>query len=489
LAAIISENLAIAGDSPVLHWLVAACGRAAPWLRLEADALVIDWQMLLHQKAMADAPPHTALLALLPSLPLAIFNTAGHGSPRHARLATFDGAYGTKTTLLPDSLRKLFSTVVAEGAALLPDLIEAQQLLPTSNHDYSVIYHIGLLAGALRDAVCECDIKAVSIYTRLGCTFDKRLLVAGGDIDRFLFGRDSDPYGLVQTPKPHEQLRARRVARRLLRTNLEFLATLTGLTQDGTPGGLPELTPEAKESCQRLAQLERELFGLISSPSRFSAAPTSTFLIGVKTWATIGNDDPTPMNQRLRRDYSTRRHRGLESPLGYSINTLDLLESFLRPPMIAGIEARCRGMNLAKLAQAVSAAHNEAQRFDIDVVQHSSEPADATTLVTSVARAIDCLIAESPLLTLFASGVLQTYPLPSEVPGTSSYGISLSPWLVASAVATKVLGSEPMTYIDALEVLSEEPDVDEGKRTAKATTTKPTPSGRLLWDLAQRSLA
>jgi len=489
LAPIASENVTVAGDSTVLQWLVAACGRAAPWLRLEADAVVIDWQLLLHHKPMRDAPPLTALLALLPSLPLAIFNAAAQGSRDYSRLATIYAAYDRKTTPLPDSLRQHFSDVVTEGAALLPDLMDAQRLLATSVQDYSVLYSIGMLATELKKAVPHCDINAVSIYTQLQCCFDQRLLVAGGYIHSFLFGLDSGPFGPQRSVKPQDRLRVRRLARRLLRTNLEFLATLTALVQHGAPSGLPLLPLEAVESCQRLAQLERELFELISPRSPFSEAQASAFFTAKVVWSNIRSEVPEQNRWQHGRGYSEDRYTGGGSPLGRSIFTLNQLEHTLQSGVKASIEARCRGMKLAKLTRAVCAAHAEAKRFDFIMLQGSTGSPVPTSLVAGVASAIDWLIAKSPLLTLFASGVLQTYPLPADAPGIQAYGISLSAWLVASAVATKVLGSEPMTYIDATDGQSEEAEADDGERKAKATVTKPLPTGRLLWDLAQSSLA
>jgi hypothetical protein len=71
--------------------------------------------------------------------------------------------------------------------------------------------------------------------------------------------------------------------------------------------------------------------------------------------------------------------------------------------------------------------------------------------------------------------------------GAQTYGFSLSAWLVASSVATKVLGAEPMTYVDAVEESSEGAEGDEGGGAGKVEAAQIT--GRLLWERAQTSLA
>ena len=477
------HNIEVSGDSPVLAWLLAACGERAPWLHLEPDVVVIDWEMLLRLEALDGAPPLGALQKVLPRLPLVMFTPMCRGERAFERAATISEDYDARDRPLPTKLRQAFSQVVAEATALLPVLVAKARDLGTFGRDQYAIHSVNTLVSELRKAVTSLDFAAVTAFTQVQCRFDKRLVVAEGDVDQVMHRTISSRYGARKVYSPEDRLRVQRLARRLLRSNLRILSMLTSMVESGVPSGLPALTPDLAESCELLARLEPELYRLMAP--RFGPADSceSSFVTAHQAWTTVSDEVTAQTSDVYYRRFVVDKFTGRPAPLGYCLYALENLQRALQPTPRGAIEERCSGVHLAHFATAVAAADAQAVQFNNLLATR----AEALLAPAAVAAAIEWLFAKSPLLTLLASGVLQTYPTLGGVGVVQAYGFSLSAWLVASSVATKILGAEPMTYVDALEEPSEEADGDDGLGAGKVEVTHLT--GRLLWERAHASLA
>jgi len=477
------HSIEVSGDSPVLAWLLAACGERAPWLCLEQGAILIDWEMLLRLEPLDGAPTLSALQHVLPRLPLAMFMPMRRDESEFERAATISADCDARDRPLPTKLQHVFSQVVTEATALLPMLEEKSRKMAVSGRDQYAIYSINTLVGELRKAIASLNFTAVTAFTQVQCRFDKRLVVADGDVDHAMIEASSRRYGLRPVYSPEDRLRAQQLVRRLLRSNLRILSVLTSMVETGVPSGLPELTSDLAESCDLLARLEPELYCLIAPRSGRADPRESHFVTVHQAWTSVSEEGADQTSDLYYRRFVIDKFTGRPAPLGYCLYALENLKRSLQPTPRGAIEERCNGLHLADFAAAVSNADAQAVQFN-NLLAASSEDVVAPA---EVAAAVEWLFAKSPLLTLLASGVLQTYPMLGGDAGAQTYGFSLSAWLVASSVATKVLGAEPMTYVDAVEESSEGAEGDEGGGAGKVEAAQIT--GRLLWERAQTSLA
>ena len=103
-------------------------------------------------------------------------------------------------------------------------------------------------------------------------------------------------------------------------------------------------------------------------------------------------------------------------------------------------------------------------------------------------HAINLLVFYSPLLTLFASGFLASYPLATQSDGTMDFrcGICLSPWVTTSYLCRFATGFAPMTFIHA-GINDQEDSAPDGANSTtlseKDAQADQRPTGARLWQL------
>ena len=157
------HHIEVSGDSPILSWLLAACGERTPWLALDPTAILIDWERLLRLEPLDGAPPLSALQHLLPRLPLAMFTPMRRGESEFERTATISADYDARDRPLPTKLQQVFRQVVAEATALLPMLEETSRKMAVSGRDQYAIYSINTFISELRKAMTSLDSGAVPV--------------------------------------------------------------------------------------------------------------------------------------------------------------------------------------------------------------------------------------------------------------------------------------------------------------------------------------
>ena len=481
----------VSGDSPTLRWLIASCQKSAPWLKLRDGELKIDWDQALKQRAVGGSskpisPEVLAVLKrLLPALPLKLIRDLN--LPRHAY--SDRDRLSLKTFGEPTEIPSMAIEALSDLKAHIDQICVAvgQALEKKNRRDYR--YDLLAKTSSMIESVGQvCDIRYVRTDLTIRYGLANRLLVYHGDMRSITKGSCFDDSYLQQNAPIKQQAETWRLAKRLVRAHADFYQKLENDVLSGILPDVEELaTSPLADAWRRLGQIECALARKLGFGLKKAASGQMSYFTSVTNEYKVFTTHPTEALQREANFHGDSYFRDArhDSPLSSALARLNQLPALLQRLEGELIE-KSHVLLLDSATKVAKTAVKCVGRANHDLIKNVS-----TTLNPALLdEAIDWLIAESPLLTLLAAGFFKVY---STHVNSDRYFIALSPWVAATIVAKKQLGTLPMTYLSVDSACDEEGEKEgedvEHPESSRSISKRSTPiTGRSLWELVQSTM-
>lgn len=453
-----SETLCTAGESASLRWLVGFCLESSPWLRLDKDRIVIDWQLAfshwqqLNPDQLLPDNIHAVMPKLMPYLSLSLVQKLSFSASAAGHMPSLSA--DEQSALRPIS-KDLLEAMTKLGALCAEILVMVDKLQPSAKrslHSFAGRQPGDNVRRYLEVLSRACGIRYLSYRWYVEYHIGYRLLPATGDVSTFLrgIGRAENDSSLNSEANQDQVVQ---IARRLVRAHSDLYAWLEQiLLRNFDEQSLAEICAELPASWQQLAVIERAL---------------ADALLKVENQP---NMMLNPKLSRFREDYLSYTSPDAQQPVEWS-GASPVFQRVLKTEPSAFGEFLLLCENLAASSKELRRyATNPAdmQRLEVfsesldDVIamlHRDNQPLQAEMSMQidlqHINEAINSLIAYSPLLTLIASGFLSTYVLPKDPDG---FGFCLSPWVTAIVLAQKQLGHLPLTHLGISESVGEQSD-------------------------------
>ncbi len=475
-----ATSIEVAGESPVLSWLVTASQQQAPWLRISPKQWHINWEMFLECCSGGKAPVSPALSKLLslllPTWPLERFLENGEGARSrgyHSNRPIAVVEQG-EAFALGEDLSLALRTVIASLDELNLALEAVQRRSSSSAHE-------GRILRETRHLIQQClayrGIKWLRQDIRVGYCLEQRLTVSRGDMVSFLRGTpQSNGSSAASKKSSHETSWA--LAHRLVRSHWDCYLQLEQLVSAGIPSQ-PWSELSLAESIKGMARQERSLVQALTQGEEMNKEWRQENFSRFATCgrALLGLEKKSDTGRAGAGFLGTTPFNRLIELLEKILECFDSLKYCFDARYFEVLSQRVGETIRRTLAVAGAAARKTA-------LQDREEEVTPQVLE----EAIDQLIAETPLLTLLTSGFLSFYcsTPKSAMQQGGPLVLGFSPWLVSSIMAKKTLGTLPMSYLGR-EIFQE---ASEGNELSQEGNMKMLGSevqltGRSLWDCIQ----
>lgn len=462
----------VSGESASLKSLLTFCLEHSPWLHWEPKCLRIDWNTYAQVAGFEQDQAHLSVLEeLLPALPLTELFDILKPHQSLSRGFQLRCERSAKPEVLPTPVIEALESAAAALGQVISDIAVVLQLkgLTPRRRESLNTYNLRLVRLQALGSLAR-------IHPKVGFCYDfgRRLALAQGDLEILLLGSNQTGSRSSNESSLRRRQVSWRLTRRLIKTQLAMYDAVETLTLDHSTQDERQIL----DLCRRMAAIEQQLTCQINrGTSSYRQEESKGF-----------------MSAKLHLEFLLRQEHGKPQIQSSPLHQTGIYSKEVGP--FADILHACRvgcdwlqqvrvEMHQKRFQDGLDRAHQLMEQAYQIVDREGRKVSIHPTLSIQtkvIEQTFHRLIAETPLLTLFASGFLTLYERASE---SSSFGVGLSPWLCCSVLARKQFGTQPLTFLGPSGLLEDDDaEVEEAPEEAVQETEPMT--GRLIWERFER---